>query len=150
MQCDFNPEKLSRGELLGNDTAPSKRFLCRIDANFNLEVLQTLPLPTDLVFVSGDISPDEQHLVLFGFGNTNAENIFALVDVQNGDYETQILPLQTTNPDQPYIFCANHVCWLLPRGGHLSAFFSQRNRNPINHLYLAARFFFVASDRARI
>lgn len=81
--------------------------LCRIDAAFNLEILQTLPLPTDLVFVSGDISPDEQHLVLFGFGDTNTENIIALVDVEGGGFDTQILPLKTTNPTQPYIYCAD-------------------------------------------
>ena len=81
--------------------------LCRIDAAFNLEVLKVLPLSTDLVFVSGDISPDEKHLVLFGFGDTNFENIVALVDIQNGTFDTQVLPLQTSNPLQPYIYCAD-------------------------------------------
>ncbi|MEM6320791.1 MAG: hypothetical protein AAF960_24205 [Bacteroidota bacterium] len=33
--------------------------LCRIDAAFQLEVLQPLPLPEELSFVSGDISPDQ-------------------------------------------------------------------------------------------
>lgn len=81
--------------------------LCRIDADFNLEVLQVLPLSTDLIFVSGDISPNEQHLVLFGFGNTTIENIVVLVDVQNGTYDSQLLTLQTSNPIQPSIYCAD-------------------------------------------
>ena len=81
--------------------------LCRIDATYNLEILQTLPLSTDLVFVSGDISPDEEHLVVFGFGDTSAENIVALIDVQTEEYNTQILSLQTSNSDQPFIYCAD-------------------------------------------
>lgn len=81
--------------------------LCRIDAEFNLEVLQTLPLTTDLVFVSGDISPDEQNLVLFGFGENNINNIVALVDVVSGLYDTEVITLQTTNNNQPFIFCAD-------------------------------------------
>ncbi len=81
--------------------------LCRIDATFELEILQTLPLDSELIFVSGDISPDQQHLVIFGFGDTNTENIVALIDVQNGEYDTQVLTLQTSNPNQPYIYCAD-------------------------------------------
>ena len=81
--------------------------LCRIDATYNLEILQTLPLSTELVYVSGDISPDEQHLVIFGFGNTNTENIVALIDVQSGEYSTEILSLQTSNENQSFIYCAD-------------------------------------------
>lgn len=100
--------------------------LCRIDADFNLEVLQVLPLSTDLVFVSGDISPDEQNLVLFGFGNTRKENIFALVDVQSGGYDTEILPIQTSNPDEPSIYCADIA--FHPTTGKLFGFDFRNNR----------------------
>jgi len=81
--------------------------LVRIGADYNLDILQTLPLSAELVFVSGDISPDQQYLVLFGFGNTRNENIFALVDVEDGLYETQIVPMQTSNPDETYVYCAD-------------------------------------------
>jgi len=81
--------------------------LVRIDAVFNMEILQILPISADLIFVSGDISPDEQNLVLFGFGNTRNENIFALVDVVSGKFDTQILPMQTSNPDESYVYCAD-------------------------------------------
>ena len=81
--------------------------LCRIDAAFNLEILQELPLTNDLIFVSGDISPDLKNLVIFGFGDTNTDNIVALIDVQDGAFETEILSLQTSNPSQPFIYCAD-------------------------------------------
>ena len=100
--------------------------LCRIDAEFNLDILQTLPLSTDLVFVSGDISPDEQYLVLFGFGNTRNENIFALVDVQDGTYETEIIPIRANNPDEPYIYCADIA--FHPTNGKLFGFDFRHDR----------------------
>ena len=81
--------------------------LCRIDASYDLQILQTLPLSDKLVFVSGDISPDEQHLVIFGFGDTNTENIVALIDVETEEYETEVFSFQTSNSRQPFIYCAD-------------------------------------------
>ena len=100
--------------------------LCRIDAEFNLDILQTLPLPTDLVFVSGDISPDERFLVLSGFGPTRGENIFALVDVQNESYSTEILPIRTNNPDEPTVYCADIA--FHPTSGKLFGYDFRNNR----------------------
>ncbi len=100
--------------------------LCRIDADFNLDILHTLPLPSDLAFVSGDISPDERFLVLSGFGPTRGENIFALVDVQNETYETEILPIRTSNPDEPTIYCADIA--FHPTSGDLFGYDFRNNR----------------------
>lgn len=100
--------------------------LCRIDAAFNLDILATLPLPADLAFVSGDISPDERFLVLSGFGPTREENIFALVEVQNETYETEILPIRTTNPDEPAVYCADIA--FHPTSGKLFGYDFRNNR----------------------
>ncbi len=67
--------------------------LCRIDGNHQLEVLTDLPLPTELSFVAGDISPDGRYLVLLGFGIQEKRNILAKVDLQSPTYETSIYPI---------------------------------------------------------
>jgi len=67
----------------------SKPFqLCRIDANYQLEILETLPLPDSLHFVSGDISPDGRFLVLLGFHESARYNLLARVDLMSADYKT--------------------------------------------------------------
>ncbi|MCB0639520.1 MAG: gliding motility-associated C-terminal domain-containing protein [Lewinella sp.] len=80
--------------------------LCRIDANYQLERLAQLPLPPNLLFVSGDISPDERYLVLVGFSVNQPDNLLALVDLQTPGYPTTILPMAKTNPDGR-LFCAD-------------------------------------------
>lgn len=64
--------------------------LCRIDANYELEILATLPLPDSLHFVSGDISPDGRYLVMLGFHEEARYNILARVDLTNRDYPTSM------------------------------------------------------------
>lgn len=62
--------------------------LCRIDANYQLEILETLPLPDSLHFVSGDISPDGRYLILLGFHESSRYNLLARVDLMSADYKT--------------------------------------------------------------
>lgn len=64
--------------------------LCRIDANYNLEVLATLPLPDSLHFVAGDISPDGRYLVLLGFHEKAGYNLIARVDLSSPTYATSM------------------------------------------------------------
>lgn len=80
--------------------------LCRIDADHQLERLKELPLPTNLLFVSGDISPDERYLVLLGFSPEESGNLLALVDLETPGYPTTIIPVAKTNPDET-LYCAD-------------------------------------------
>jgi len=80
--------------------------LCRIDANYQLERLAELPLPTSLLFVSGDVSPDERYLVLLGFGPNEEGNLIALVDLESPTYETQIFPAAKTD-NSTLVQCAD-------------------------------------------
>ncbi|NJK83162.1 MAG: hypothetical protein HC912_04430 [Saprospiraceae bacterium] len=81
--------------------------LCRIDGDYQLEKLVELPLPTGMLFVSGDISPDERYLVLLGFSPDETTNLLALVDLSSPNFETQLFPLKTTHPSLPSIYCAD-------------------------------------------
>lgn len=67
--------------------------LCRIDANFNVEELRVLNLPNNLLFVSGDISPDNKYLVLLGYSPTEPGNLLALVDLETPEFQTEIFPI---------------------------------------------------------
>ena len=67
--------------------------LCRIDAEFQLEKLRELPLPNNLLFVSGDISPDNRYLVLLGFSPSEPGNLMALVDLSTAAHRTQLIPM---------------------------------------------------------
>lgn len=80
--------------------------LIRIDASFQLAFLADLPLPSQLYFVAGDISPDGRYLVLLGFGQNEETNILALVDLEDPDYATQLYPMQTMGTKEA-IFCAD-------------------------------------------
>ncbi|MEZ4931021.1 MAG: gliding motility-associated C-terminal domain-containing protein [Saprospiraceae bacterium] len=80
--------------------------LCRIDANYELERLADLPLPTSMIFVSGDISPDEKYLVLLGFTPDSKDNLLALVDLTSPTYPTTILPLAKKSADEA-VHCAD-------------------------------------------
>ncbi len=80
--------------------------LCRIDANYRLERLAELPLPNSLLFVSGDVSPDERYLVLLGFGPNEEGNLIALVDLESPTYETTILPVAKTD-NSTLVQCAD-------------------------------------------
>ena len=80
--------------------------LCRIDADYKIERLADLPLPSNLLFVSGDISPDERYLVLLGYSADEKGNLLALVDLESPTYETKIMPASKTNPDE-YVYCAD-------------------------------------------
>lgn len=73
--------------------------LCRIDANYQLERLRDLPLPSSMLFVSGDISPDERYLVLLGYSPEETGNLLALVDLAAPNYTTTIIPAARTNPN---------------------------------------------------
>lgn len=80
--------------------------LFQLDANFSLQTLAPLPLPTNLLFVAGDISPDERYLVLLGFSLEEPGNLLALVDLESETYETTLLPLATTGSESS-IACAD-------------------------------------------
>lgn len=80
--------------------------LVRIDANFQLEILATLPLPAKMSFVAGDISPDGRYLVLLGFSHGESQNLLARVDLSTPDYATQLLPLRTLGREEA-IQCAD-------------------------------------------
>ncbi len=81
--------------------------LCRIDGDYRLEKLVELPLPTGMLFVSGDVSPDERYLVLLGFSPNETTNLLALVDLSSPNFDTQLIPLKTTNPSFSSIYCAD-------------------------------------------
>lgn len=99
----FHPgQRLIYGVQLGKEYR-----LCRIDSEYQLESLRTLPLPTNMLFVSGDISPDERYLVLLGYSPDETTNLLALVDLTDPEFRTELLPLQTTNPAQAIIYCAD-------------------------------------------
>ncbi len=80
--------------------------LCRIDGHFNLERLAKLPLPTNFLFVAGDISPDGQHLVLLSSSRNEPTNLLAKVDLASNDYQTTITPMSISD-EQEAIFCAD-------------------------------------------
>ena len=80
--------------------------LCRIDGSYVIERLRDLPLPSNLLFVAGDISPDERYLVLLGYSPEEPTNLLALVDLESPDYDTQILPLFTEDTRES-ILCAD-------------------------------------------
>lgn len=80
--------------------------LCRIDAEYRLERLAPLPLPSEMLFVSGDISPNERYLVLLGFSPDESGNLLALVDLESPTYETTIVPVAKTNPNED-VYCAD-------------------------------------------
>lgn len=81
--------------------------LCRIDGDFRLEKLVELPLPTGMLFVSGDVSPDERYLVLLGFSPNETINLLALIDLESPNFDTQLIPLKTTHPYFSSIYCAD-------------------------------------------
>lgn len=70
--------------------------LIRIDADYRLDILATLPLPEEYIFVSGDISPDGRYLMLLGFTHQELNNILVKVDLQSAGYPTQTMVLTTT------------------------------------------------------
>lgn len=95
-------DNLIYGLLLGDPY-----ILCRIDADYQLSELQALPsLPSDLLFVSADISPDERYLVLLGFTPSSSDNLLALVDLDDPNYGITILPIAKTNPSAR-LYCAD-------------------------------------------
>jgi len=79
--------------------------LIRIDGDYQLEILKPLPLPTNLSFVSGDITPDGRFLVMLGFGTTEKYNILALIDLTSPDYETKLYKTRSSSNTQ--ILCAD-------------------------------------------
>lgn len=79
--------------------------LFRIDANYELTILQTLDLPKAFFFVAGDISPDGRYLVLLGFSQKEKYNILVKVDLQEPGYPLTIRQLVTTGNEA--IFCAD-------------------------------------------
>lgn len=64
--------------------------LCRIDADYRLDILAPLPLPDSLHFVSGDISPDGRYLVMLGFHERSNYNLLARIDLADPDYNTEM------------------------------------------------------------
>jgi gliding motility-associated-like protein len=95
-------QNLIYGVLLGE-----KYRLCRIDAQYELEVIRELPLPEDMLFVSGDVSPDERYLVLLGFSQDKSTNLIALVDLTAPDFPTQLIETTTTDLAVKAIYCAD-------------------------------------------
>lgn len=80
--------------------------LIQIDAHYTLCTLKELPLPSQFLFVSGDISPDGRYLVLLGFSQQEDNNILALVDLEDPDYHTELSVLGTSSSGEA-IFCAD-------------------------------------------
>ena len=80
--------------------------LCRIDGDYNLTRLQELPLPINLTFVAGDISPDGRYLVLLGFSLNEPGNLLAKVDLTQPGYPTELIPL-ATNGNSHSIACVD-------------------------------------------
>ena len=85
----------------------SPNRLCRIDAGGNLAILRDLPLPQDYLFVSGDMAPDEKHLILFGYSDKELPNLLVQIDLSKPDYPTRWIPMLTTDPLHPYVYCAD-------------------------------------------
>lgn len=81
--------------------------LCRIDGNHQLDIIRELPLPEHLLFVSGDVSPDERFLVLLGYNPDETSNVAALVDLTDPAFPTRIIELSTTTPEYKKVFCAD-------------------------------------------
>lgn len=81
--------------------------LVRIDGEYNVEILREVDLPSTHIFVSGDISPDERYHVLLGYSSSIPTNILVLIDVTQPNFPVSILPMRTTNPEFPYVFCAD-------------------------------------------
>lgn len=81
-------DNLIYGVILGKDYE-----LCIIDSNYELFTIKPLPLPNDLLFVSGDISPNDRFLVLLGFSPNEPGNLLALVDLESPDYQTRLIPV---------------------------------------------------------
>ena len=94
-------DNLIYGVLLGDPYV-----LCRIDADYQLEQLRPLSLPSDMLFVSGDVSPDERHLVLLGFTPETHDNLLVLIDLSDPAYPTSVVPLAKTNPAGA-LYCAD-------------------------------------------
>lgn len=80
--------------------------LCRIDGGYNLTKLAELPLPPQLLFVAGDISPDGRYLVLLGFSHNEPKNLLALVDLEDPNFTTTMLPVGITG-NATSISCAD-------------------------------------------
>ena len=95
-------QNLIYGVLLGD---PYR--LCRIDANYQLEVIRELPLPKDMLFVSGDVSPDERYLVLIGYNPDVSTNYLALIDLEDGNFTTTVVPATTTSSEHRTVYCAD-------------------------------------------
>lgn len=108
-------QNLIYGVLLGNSYR-----LCRIDAQYKLEIIRELPLPEQMLFVSGDVSPDERYLVLLGYSPDEATNIIALVDLTDPSFPTQLLQASTTDPETSLIYCADIA--FHPTNGQLFGF----------------------------
>ena len=99
--CYRPADNLIYGILLGEPYG-----LCRIDADYNIERLADLPLPTNFLFVAGDISPDGRYLTLLSSSRNEPTNLLAQVDLEDPHYSTTVKPLMT-NDGGPAIFCAD-------------------------------------------
>ncbi len=84
----------------------SPYVLCRIDGDYNLTRLRELPLPTNLTFVAGDISPDGRYLVLLGFSINEPGNLLARVDLNDPEFPTEMIPIYT-NDNSESIACVD-------------------------------------------
>lgn len=80
--------------------------LARIDGDYNIERMADLPFPENMLFVSGDITPDGKYLVLLGYSSLDRKNILAMVDLESPDYHTQMLTLSPTDSSIP-VYCAD-------------------------------------------
>lgn len=80
--------------------------LCRIDADYRLEILADLPLPDSLYFVSGDISPDGRFLVMLGFNEKSRYNLVAKIDLVTPGFPTSLEIFQT-NGSAEVVYCTD-------------------------------------------
>ncbi len=80
--------------------------LCRIDADFQLTPLQTLALPPELLFVSGDISPGGRYFTVLGFTPESSDNLLALIDLEDPAFGLDVVPISKTNPEAR-LYCAD-------------------------------------------
>ena len=79
------------GLLLGD-----KYTLCRIDKDYRLEEMKALPeVPSSLLFVASDITPDNRYMVIFGYSPDEPGNLLAFVDLSSDVFATTLYLLSS-------------------------------------------------------
>ncbi len=72
--------------------------LISFDASYRVEELDVITaLPSNLLFVAADITPDDRYLVVFGYSTEEPGNLLALIDLESENFTTSIIPLSSTS-----------------------------------------------------